>query len=288
MRRLFLLFLLLWLCAPPAAAAVYTGDQPPKADWYQRPLLRLTVFDCGQNDCMLLQAGGQSMMIDGGSATWHEKLYAALDTRGLKHLKYLLNTHYHEDHLGGLYQLIKSGITADEYLHPYAPSALKKSSLHADTISLAASLGIPTRQLQNGEELLLGEAVITVYRYEEGRGVNGKSMIEHVRFGNATMLLTADIIGVTQHYFATALPKDVLKVDVLKAPHHGITPLVKAFLTAASPAVEIVTSGAQAVPRTAIQAQANGIQAFFSGDGTVVLETDGDDWYIQQSPNNLW
>ena len=142
--------------------------------------------------------------------------------------------------------------------------------------------GVAVRQVRNGEELLLGEAVITLYRYEDAPSVNGKSMIQHIRFGDATMLLCSDIIGTTQTYFSETLPDDMLKVDVIKAPHHGITPLSAPFLSKTTPSVMLITNDEKTARRAIIQAEANGMSVFATAKHTTVLETDGDDWYIYQ------
>lgn len=282
-KRLASLFFILALLSSGAAGAeVFLGTQP-RADWYRRPLLRLTVFAAGQSDCMLLEAGGQAMMIDGGSEPYRDDLKNAIQSRGIKRFKYLLNSHFHSDHISGLYWLMRFGFQAGEYLHPYTDYALKVSQRHAKTVAQAERSGIPARQVVNGEELLLGEAVIRLYRYEEGAGTNGKSMMARVEFGGASVLLTADIIGDTQTYFVKNLPPEELKADVLKAPHHGITPMVGKFLETVAPEALIMTNSRKRVNRGAVQADARGIPTYYAADGTVILETDGDDWYIRQA-----
>ena len=80
-----IVLVLLSLCVTPACAQVYV-DQTPPDDWAQRDLLRLTVFRTGRSDCMLLEAGGEAMMIDGGSNKYREKLRDALAARNLHRL----------------------------------------------------------------------------------------------------------------------------------------------------------------------------------------------------------
>lgn len=112
--------------------------------------------------------------------------------------------------------------------------------------------GIPIRQVFAGDELLLGEAVLTVYRYEDGLSTNGKSLLTRIVFGDASILLTADIIGDTQTYFVKNLPKETLKADILKAPHHGITPMVVKFLETIAPEVLVMTNYRSRVDKGAV------------------------------------
>lgn len=274
--------LLLALIPFAALAQVYRGGDPPKTDWYSRPLLRLTVFSSGQSDCMLLECGGQAMMIDGGSEPYRDRLKAAMDERGITHFKYLLNTHYHEDHISGLYWLMRYGFQVDEYLHPYTDYAMKIVERHERTVSQARRSGVAVRQVFDGDELLLGEAVVRIHRQEDGVSTNAKSLMTRVVFGDSSVLLTADIIGKTQNYFVNALSKEELQADILKAPHHGITPMVVSFLEAVAPDMLFMTNSLSRVTTGKVQADARGIPTYYTGEGTLVLETDGDDWYVYQ------
>ncbi len=272
-----------FLISGAAAAQVYLGGEPPSEDWYCRSLFRLTAFDTGRSDCMLLQCGGESMMLDGGSPPYREKLRDAIEERGITRFKYLLNSHFHEDHISGLYWLMRYGFQADEYLHPYSDQAMSVSERQRKTIRQAEKSGVPARQVFHGDELLLGEAVLTLYRYDDGIGTNGRSLVTRVQFGSASMLLTADIIGKTQHWMVKNLPAEALDADILKAPHHAITPMALPFLEAVSPEAVLITSEYHRVDRGRVQLEARDIPALYSGDGTVVFETDGDDWYIYQT-----
>lgn len=271
-----------FLMCGAAGAQVYLGGDPPREDWYRRPLFRLTAFNTAQSDCLLLQCGGESMMLDGGAASYREKLRDAIAARGITRFKYLLNSHFHQDHISGLYWLMRYGFQADEYLHPYSDYAVKISERQRETIRQAQKSGIPARQVFHGDELMLGEAVLTLYRYDGGIGTNGRSLVARVQFGSASVLLTGDIIGDTQNWMVKNLPAGALDADILKAPHHAITPMAVSFLEAVSPEVALITSDYNRVDKGRVQLEARGIPAFYSGEGTVVFETDGDDWYIYQ------
>lgn len=272
--------LLCLLCLTAARAEIH--DELPCEDWYRRPLLRLTAFNTAQSDCLLLECGGQRMMVDGGSAPFRADLKAALEERGITHFKYLLNTHFHEDHISGLYWLMRYGFSVDAYLHPYSDAAITVSERQAETIRQAEKSGIPAVQVFHGDELLLGEAVLTLYRYDDVENTNGRSLVTRVEFGDASLLLTADIIGETQRWMLQNLPAEALKVDIVKAPHHSITPMVVEFLEAVAPQAVLITNDDSRVDKGRLQLESRGMPAYYSGEGTVVFETDGEDWYIYQ------
>ena len=244
---------LLSLCVTPACAQVYV-DQTPPEDWAQRDLLRLTVFRTGRSDCMLLEAGGECMMIDGGLQRYREQLRDALTAREITHLKYLYNTHPDSD------------------------------ELHARALSTAEKAGIPFRQLIAGDVLTLGEAKLTIFRCEERTTLNNLSSMTRVEYGACSALLTADITGLNQRYFLETLKAETLKADVVKFHHHGETPFVPEFLDAVDPAFVWATNfNDPDISMATAQIQSRSIPMKYSGEGTVILECDGVDWYITQT-----
>ena len=179
-----------------------------------------------------------------------------------------------------------NGFTADEYLHPYTEWwARADKELHGRTIQLTEKLGIPNRQVGEGDTLTLGGAELKLHRYTKVNNTNAKSLLTKVTFGHATVLLCADITGRAQKGFLTQLAPEDLKADVIKIPHHGITPVEPDFLTAVSPEFAIVTNYAdeKRLSKLMYQLEGRGIPHYFSGEGTVELATDGTDWYVWQT-----
>jgi len=264
------------------AAAEVFFDAPPRKNWYQSPLFRLTAFNAAQSDCLLLECGGEAMMVDGGTEAYGDALVSALAEKGISDLKYLLNTHYHEDHISGLIRLMAEGFTIGEYLHPYAQNSIYGSSLQRQAIRQAEKSGIPSRQVFHGDVLLLGEANLTLIRHDEGLSTNGRSMVVQVRFGDATLLLGADIIGDTQSWMVRSLPAHLLDADVIKAPHHGVSVMAADFLQAVSPEAILFTNNRERAAEGMAQAEAKGIPSYYNNEGCVIAETDGEDWYIYQ------
>lgn len=281
MRRVCLLLALLLL--PLAAGAEIYYGAPPRDNWYSCPLFRLTAFDAAQSDCMLLECGGERMMVDGGSPPYREPLREAIEGLGVSHFKYLLNTHFHDDHITGLIHLMRCGFTADAYLHPYTERGVFTSTLQKEAMEQAQAAGIPAVQVFHGDQLLLGEAVITLLRQEEGISTNARSLIVHVQFGDASILLPADIIGHTQSWCVDTLPESMLDVDIVKSPHHGVTAMTSGFLRALSPELIFFTNERDRVDKAQNQADLNAIPTLYTGDGRLVLETDGRDWYVYQA-----
>jgi len=66
------------------------------------PELTVYFIDVGQADGALIVCDGETMLIDGGNAADSDLIYSFLRNHGITHLDYIVATHAHEDHVGGL------------------------------------------------------------------------------------------------------------------------------------------------------------------------------------------
>jgi len=64
--------------------------------------LKVYFIDVGQADSALLTCDGANMLIDGGNAADSDLIYTFLKNHGIMNLDYVIATHVHEDHVGGL------------------------------------------------------------------------------------------------------------------------------------------------------------------------------------------
>ena len=172
--------------------------------------------------------------------------------------------------------------SADEFVSVFARDF--KNDLQKRTVKEVDKAGIPYRQLQVGDVLTLGDATLTVYRWEKGSTINDLSPMTKLVYKDASALLTADITGLAQRYFMGELDPEIIKADVAKFPHHGLTPFVTEFLDIVDPDFLWATNNNNDDVRKAKnQINNRKIPAKFSGAGTIILETDGTDWYIRQT-----
>lgn len=281
MKR-FILFLLLscLLCAPLGARSqVFVNAEKP-ADWAERETLRVTFFKVGEGDAMLLECGGESMLMDGGPDKFRADLkQAIMETRGLTHVRYLFSTHPHDDHISGLYRLMSYGLTADEFLSPFKQSM--SNELQKKAVKAAQKAEIPYRQIVDGDTLSLGGAQLTVLRWDEGGSINELSAMSRVVFKDTALLLCADVPGLGQKHFLET-SGDALRATLVKAPHHGIQAFVKEFLDAVDPEYVVITNYTTGTKGIDTQLKSRNLPYTHTGHGSVVCETDGVDWYISQ------
>jgi len=300
MKKLTAILLMLAMLLTAASAEIFHIEdetQLPEG-WQEKELFRLTAIDTDRSDAMLLQCGGENMMIDGGSEQFYPRLQEHFDEHGITEFKYLFNTHPDNDHLQGLTKMMNHRLTAEDGKTDIGPkyqiggfcTAVKKeyknTSYHKAAVRAINKYEIPYVQVYHGDVLTLGNATINIIRCDESWGANARSACTQIVFGDSKVLLMGDCDSRPQNYFLKNVDPSLLECDILKAVHHGINGFEEKFLEAAQPEFIFVPNyKAHPSIKSGTKRKFAEYNALYSGEGSVVMETDGTDWYIWQLPN---
>ncbi len=277
MRKILLLLMMIFPLATAGAEVVFSAEVPE--GWEAR--LRVTVLETGRSDAILVESGAEAMLIDGGSGSWVKAVQHDLTKRGISQPAYFLSTHPHNDHIEGLTGLMERGLYPVRFLSAWAKDD-DVNTYHAAAVKAAWDKGVIFRLIRNGDVLSLGESQLSIFR-TAASGINGKCAVVMVSLGERRILLTADLTGDAQKALLKAEGAENLQADIIKAPHHGENAMVETFLTAIDPALILCTVSSGEASSLAGQAKARSLPLLYSGDGEIVLETDGLVWYVWQN-----
>ncbi len=281
-RRMRLLpaLVCLMLCLSAAAdPAVIRADRPPPY-FTEKPLLEVYFIAMGEGDAIFLHSGPETMLIDGGGVAQMKVLKRFMDAHGVQGVTDLLNTHWHEDHTGGMLALLKDGFPAERFFSPYPMGFCNK--YYNKLYPLLERGGIPFVTVGHGDAIPLGAAVLHVFRdTRESHSTNAKSLVLKVVCGQRTLLLMADAAGPGEHELMRTVGEG-LKADVIKVSHHGSMRSVSGFMETVRPEAAIVTNDRKRVTAMVKQLRNMRIPAYFTGSRDVYLATDGKVWYIYQ------
>lgn len=285
MKKIILLLLALVLAAPALAGAevYYIEDETGlPADWAERDILRMVVVDTNRSDAILLQCGGEAMMVDGGFNSHYRRVFATLDGYGVTTLKYLLSTHCDGDHSEGLTTIMNSDLYAPGLLlSPNKETYDDPDDHHEKMVRASRRHNVPYQVIDDGDVFTLGTATITILRCDQKWGQNARSAACRVEFNGGTILLLADVSTRVLNYWTETRDPAEFDCDVVKANHHGIDGIPDAFMEIASPSVIVCTNNTSYDHNQELE----DLGTLYSGDGTVHIETDGADWYVWQDPN---
>ena len=181
--------------------------------------LKVHFINVQQGDAVLIQSpDGYNMVIDGGYGTRRNQSWQGggvplalnyIRSKQISHVDYIVETHRHEDHWGGLQDILSSEISTGQYISPSQKQGYNVGSrltLGNDVRFDFFNIGLPSTVPLTGNS---------------SRDENNKSVVLKTTYGDAEFLFTGDIDSLIQDWM---ISEDLdLSVDVLKIPHHGAT-----------------------------------------------------------------
>jgi len=192
----------------------------PLVDTLATPLLTISVLDVGEGDAILLSAtGGLTALVDGGpddGGPVMPPVLARLEEAGALRLDLVLLSHPHDDHAGGLAEVVRA--------HPEAevldPGIILASPAYAALLKAVEETGAGYAYLDSGQVISLSDSVaVRVLACGGGGGesANEESAVLLVECGAFRMLLPGDVeVESERRLFGLVEP-----VSGMIAPHHG-------------------------------------------------------------------
>ena len=172
-------------------------------------------IDVGQADAALVICDGKAMLIDGGNAADSNLIYSFLKKKGVSHLDYIIATHAHEDHVGGLSGALNYATVDTVYCPTKSYSSNAFNNFANNVAKQGKSITVPSR----GAQFSLGSAACTVLAVNTESDVNNTSIVLRIVYGSTSFLFTGDAEReVEQAMINRGVP---LKSTVLKVGHHG-------------------------------------------------------------------
>lgn len=242
--------------------------------------IKISYIDVGQGDSALIQVNGKNLLIDAGTNESTNKLISYLDKQNIKKLDYVVATHPHEDHIGGMDTVIKKYDIGQFY----APKKLTNTKTFESMISALKSKNLKINVAKAGVNLDLGKNVkcemVAPNSDNYGDNLNNYSAVIKITYGNSKFLFTGDAEKLNEKEI---LDKNYdISSDVLKVGHHGSSSSSsKSFLDKVSPKIAIISCGknndyGHPHRETINELTKRKIQIYRTDvDGTIVLKSDG-------------
>ncbi|MBE7063090.1 MAG: MBL fold metallo-hydrolase [Clostridia bacterium] len=197
-------------------------------------------IDVGQADAALVVCDGKSMLIDGGNAEDSNLIAAYLEKQEISHLDYIICSHAHEDHVGGLSGAL-SVCTAGAV---FAPESEADTRAYRNFKEKTADQGLEIQNPAPGDRLKLGRAGVLFLGpvTEDKDDLNNTSVILKVTYGETSFLFTGDAEREEeQDVLDTGMD---LSATVLKVGHHGSsTSTSYPFLREVMPEYAVISVG---------------------------------------------
>ncbi len=194
-------------------------------------------IDVGQADSILIKNGNYAMLIDAGNNSDGKKLVNYINGLGIEKFDYVIATHAHEDHIGGMDDIINN-FKIDKF---YMPDVITTTKTFEDMLDALSTSGLKYHTPLIGEELTLKDAVLNfLYVGNSSDDLNDSSIVLKLTFGNNAILFMGDA---TSKVEKELLNKDISS-DVLKVGHHGSKySSIGEFLDKVNPKYAVISAG---------------------------------------------
>lgn len=203
-------------------------------------ILKIHYIDVGQADCILIQNNGSNMLIDAGNREDGKSVVYYLKKQGVKKLDYIIGTHPHEDHIGGMSAVLKAFSTKKLIM----PRVTSNTKTFMDLLLLVKSKNMKITTPIVGNSFKVGDAVCTIMAPNGGdyEDLNNYSVVIRMTFGSNAFMFEGDAEAISEKEILTKGLN--VRADVLKLGHHGSSSSsTEAYLDKVKPEYAIISCG---------------------------------------------
>ncbi|MBQ9013768.1 MAG: MBL fold metallo-hydrolase [Bacilli bacterium] len=199
--------------------------------------LKIYFIEVGQADSILISNNNHNMLIDAGNTGDGKKLVNYFKSLNINSFDYVVGTHPHEDHIGGMDDIIRNFDIKNYYM----PEKLSTSKTFEDVLDSLIEKNMQYTVPKIGDVLTLDDAKLNViYVGDETNDANDSSIILKLTYGNNSALFTGDA---SKRVEKKILNYDI-KSDILKVGHHGSSySTLNEFLNKVNPKYAVIEVG---------------------------------------------
>jgi beta-lactamase superfamily II metal-dependent hydrolase len=240
----------------------------------------VSFLDVGQGDSILVRTAGNAVLIDGGEFRARGVVLEYLRGAGVERLDFVVATHPHSDHIGGLITVLRDFDIGTVVM----PDVVNNTDTFENFLEAIENNAIDVIFPVAGDRLVAGIIEMTVVSPGELSGINNSSIVLRMEYGETAFLFTGDAENSAERWMLDNV--DNLSANVLKIGHHGSrTSTGEEFLAAVNPAIAVISASANNQfghphPEIISRLESRGIEIFRTSErGTIRMVTNGKSIY---------
>lgn len=187
-------------------------------------VMHVHMIDCGQGDSFLFEQKGKYALIDCGTRGTGKDVVKYLQNQGVKKLEFVVGTHPHDDHMGGMYAVLDAFSCKKVYI-PKVEDGLITTNWYMQLMQKISNDKIKVVNPKVNDKFYLGDAIFKVVGQlspdETGGNVNNYSTVIKVSFGSMDILMTGDAETEVEKKILDSYTANEIQCEILKLGHHG-------------------------------------------------------------------
>lgn len=253
--------------------------------------LKVHYIDVGQGDSVLIELpNGEKMLVDGGSHSAASRVVSYISNLGIERLDYVIATHPHEDHIGGLPDVLDSFQVGTFYM----PNKEHSSNTFMSMLNALQRNGCKADYAKSGITIISTDslkAYFTAPVSDSYSNLNDYSAVLKIEYINSSFLFTGDAENSAENEIMSQNCN--LRADVLKVGHHGSkTSSSTAFLRKVKPKYAIISVGNNSYGHPALETIARlegiGAKVYSTKDcGNIIIETTGSNYTLSNNSTEI-
>jgi competence protein ComEC len=202
--------------------------------------LNIFYFNVGQADSTLITYEDKSILIDAGNDSDGERIVDFLQTKGITKIDYLIGTHIHEDHIGGLADIINN-LEVENLFMPY--NLKEESNFYQKVKNSIEENNLSIQRVNKGDTYNLSTNLLFRILYVDNMEPlepNNASIVIQLEYGTQKYLFMGDAEKEVENKL---IEEGKLEdIDVLKVGHHGSnTSSIEDFINKVLPEISIIS-----------------------------------------------
>lgn len=178
--------------------------------------MKVHYIDVGEGDSIFIELPNEkTMLIDAGEAVEGKKVINYIKQLGYSNIDYIVGTHPHTDHIGGLAQVINSFDLGKIYM----PKVISTSKTYENLLNTISMKGLKIQTARAGVNIINEKNLlidIIAPNRDSYSDLNNYSIVIKITYKNRKFIFMGDAEMISENEILTDVTADIVKVG-----HHG-------------------------------------------------------------------